>query len=106
MVTVLIMFGNPIDGDAFERHFDTRHLPLIAAVPGYDELVVHRTAAVVTGEAPYRVVVELRFSSEEAMRQGLNSDAGQRMARDFGDFASGGVAVLLCNASLGLPESA
>jgi len=106
MVTVLIMFGDPVDGAAFERHFDTRHLPLIAAIPGYDELVVHRAAAVVTGEAPYRVIVELRFASEEVMRQGLNSDAGQRMARDFGDFASGGVAVLLCNASEGLPGSA
>ena len=106
MVTVLIMFGDPVDGAAFERHFDTSHLPLIAAIPGYDELVIHRTAAVVTGEAPYRVVVELRFASEEAMRQGLNSDAGQRMARDFGGFASGGVAVVLCNASVGLPGSA
>jgi len=101
MVTVLLLFGDPVDGVAFERHFDTRHLPLIAAIPGYDRLQVHRVAATVSGEAPYRVVVELGFATEEAMQRGLNSQAGQRMAKDFGGFASGGVAILLCSSTAG-----
>jgi hypothetical protein len=43
------------------------------------------------------LVVELEFSSEKMMRNGLNSELGQTMAKDFSNFASGGVTVLLCH---------
>ena len=32
------------------------------------------------GESPFALIVELGFPSEEAMQQGLNSEAGQAMA--------------------------
>ena len=39
-------------------------------------------------------MVEMHFSSEEAMQAGLNSEAGQAMAKDLSKFASGGVMVV------------
>ena len=48
---------------------------------------------------PYHLISELGFASETAMQEGLNSDAGQAMAKDMANFASGGVTVLFAHAT-------
>ncbi len=53
-------------------------------------------AGAATGQAPYHLVVELRFPSEEAMQGSINAEEGQAMARDLQAFASGGVTILFC----------
>jgi hypothetical protein len=45
------------------------------------------------------MIVELHFSSQEAMQEGLNSKIGQKMAGDFKRFASGGVSILFCQSN-------
>ena len=57
---------------------------------------MNRVVDAAIGTAPYYLIVELQFPTEEAMQEGLNSTAGQSMARDFQAFASGGVTVLFC----------
>ena len=96
MVKVLVLFGNPIDPQAFDRHFEQLHQPLLAEVPGLDELHINRVSGAAKGDSPFYLIAELWFASEEAMQGGLNSELGQRMAQDFGSFASGGVTVLFC----------
>ncbi len=99
MVKVLGLFGNPVDGRAFDAYFAETHRPLLCAIPGLEALQIDRVAGSLIGEPPFHLVVELCFGSEAAMQHGLNSDAGQSMARDFGKFASGGVTILLCRSS-------
>jgi len=94
MVRALVLFGPPEDEDAFFRHFEATHLPLIEAVPRVERSSATRVAGAAMGEPPYSLIVEIDFPSEEAMQEGLNSDAGQAMARDYPAFASGGVTVL------------
>ncbi len=94
MIKVLVLFGTPLSEDAFYPYFRATHLPLIEAVPGVERLSMTRVAGTAMGESPFALVVELEFPSEEAMQQGLNSEAGQAMARDYPAFASGGVTVL------------
>ena len=94
MVNVLALFGMPIDGAAFDEYFAKKHRPLLLQVPNVDQLVINRIAGAASGESPFFLIVELRFPSEKAMQEGLNSEAGQAMARDYGNFASGGVTVL------------
>ena len=99
MVSALILFGIPDDPAAFDEHFAKVYHPLLLRVPRLEELRVHRVAGAAKGKAPFRVVVEVRFASEEAMRAGLNSEEGQAVARNVGRFASGGVTVLFCQTS-------
>jgi uncharacterized protein (TIGR02118 family) len=99
MVKVLLLFGQPLDREAFNRYFERTHRPLLATLPDLEALRVNQVAGAVTGESPFSLIIELEFSSEESMQTGLNSESGQTMARDFSDFASGGVTVLLCNSS-------
>ena len=97
MVKVLLLFGNPVDKLAFDQHFEDSHYPLLLKIPKLDFVQVNRVAGAVIGNSLYHLVVELHFPSEEAMQEGLNSESGQVMARDFGGFASGGVTVLVCS---------
>jgi uncharacterized protein (TIGR02118 family) len=99
MVNVLLLFGNPIDRAAFNDYFERTHRPLLTRLPELDSLRINHVAGAITGESPFYLIIELEFRSEEVMRNGLNSESGKTMARDFSNFASGGVTVLLCNSS-------
>ena len=97
MIKVLVLFGASLSEDAFYPYFRATHLPLLEAVPRVELLTVNRVAGVAIGESPYVLIAELEFPSEEAMQEGLNSVAGKAMARDYPQFASGGVTVLFCH---------
>lgn len=55
---------------------------------------------------PIVSIVELGYSSEDAMQDSLNGPEGQAMARDFQAFASGGVTVLVCQSTRGIDRGA
>ena len=95
MIKALILFGKPRDADLFDEYFLSKHKPLLEIVPNLDRLVVNQIAGTIKGDSLFRLIAELHFASEEAMLSGLNSEPGQAFARDFGNFATGGVSVLL-----------
>jgi len=106
MVKVIALFGNPIDPPAFDQHFEQVHEPLLAKIPGLQALDINRVSGAAKGDSPFYLITELSFTSEEAMRDGLNSELSQAMARDFGNFASGGVTVLFCQSDRRIPTGA
>ena len=95
MYKVLILFGPPLDKAAFARHFEETHRPILDGLPRLESIEVNWIAGSVTGELPVHLLVELYFPTEAALQDGLNSVAGQKMARDYPSFASGGVTILL-----------
>jgi uncharacterized protein (TIGR02118 family) len=97
MVKVLVLFGAPVDLQAFGRHFEQVHEPLLVELPGLRAFDVLDVSGAARGVSPFHLIVELQFASEQDMQSCLNSEQGQRMARDFGRFASGGVTVLFCH---------
>ncbi len=99
MVKVLALFGAPRDEAAFDSYFEAKHRPLLQQLPNLERLVMNRIAGAAVGESPFYLVVELQFASEKEMQAGLNSEVGQAMARDFGQFASGGVTLLFSQAT-------
>jgi uncharacterized protein (TIGR02118 family) len=103
MYKVLILFGPPVDDAAFARYFEETHRPLLDGLPHLGAIEVNWVTGSVTGDVTVHLLVELRFPSEQALQDGLNSDAGQKMARDYPSFASGGVTILL---SSSVPVSA
>ena len=97
MDKVLILFGPPVDAAAFARYFEETHRPLLDRLPHLGAVEAHWVTGAVTGDLAVHLLVELCFASEQALQDGLNSDAGQKMARDYPSFASGGVTILLSN---------
>ncbi len=101
---VLILFGKPVDEDLFGRHFESVHLKFLDDFEGLQHRSINYVAGSVTGDSPFHLFVELQFATEPDMQRALNSEAGQAMARDFTNFASGGVSVLLCRTDDAVPD--
>ncbi len=97
MYKVLILFGPPVDKAAFARYFEETHRPMLGSLPHLKAIEVNWIAGSVTGDLPVHLLVELLVPTEEALQDGLKSVAGQKMARDYPNFASGGVTILLSN---------
>ena len=95
MHKVLILFGPPLDPAAFARYFEATHRPILDGLPQLDAIEVNWVGGSVTGDLPVHLLVELLFATEEALQDGLNSVAGQKMAADYPSFTSGGVTILL-----------
>ena len=91
----------PLEEETFDEHFTECFQPLLRKVPNVGRIVVNRIAGAAKGESPFYVIVDLQFSSEAAMQEGLNSDPGKSMAEDLATFASGGVTVLFSVATTG-----
>ncbi len=96
MFKVLLLYGIPIDKTSFDRHFEETHRRFLAAIPNVEAVQVSRVAGSIAGASPFHIVVELEFATEKTLQDGLNSESGQTMARDFARFASGGVTILFC----------
>lgn len=100
MQNVLILFGNPLDTEAFDRHFESNFRELLHSVPKVEQITLNQIAGSAHGDSPYYLIVELRFGSDDAMQEGLNSDAGQAMATNLSEFATGGFSVLFAQAEV------
>ncbi len=96
MFKVLILFGKPVEEISFQRYFEESHCPIVKRIPRLETANFNWIAGSIEGDAPYYLIVELIFDAEEALQVGLNSKAGQAMAQDFTNFASGGVTILFC----------
>ena len=94
MYKVHILFGPPMDVAAFSEYFEESHRPILDDLPDTKAIDVNWIVGVMTGDLPVHLLVELIYSSEETLRNSLNSDAGQKVARDYPSFASGGVTIL------------
>ncbi len=97
MYKVLILFGPPVDKATFAQYFEESHRPMLDGLPHSAAIEVNWVTGSVTGDLPVHLLVELLFPTEEALQDGLNSVAGQKMARDYPNLASGGVTILLSN---------
>ena len=99
MIKALLLFGNPIDKMDFDEHFEKTNLPLLVQVPRVDDVLINRVAGTAIGDSAFYMIVELHFSSQEAMQEGLNSKIGQKIGGDFKNFASGGVTIIFCQSN-------
>jgi len=97
MVTVLILFGIPVDESDFDRYFEQSHFAIAAGLPDLRNIRINRVLGAVEGTAAFYLALELCFETAEALQDALNSDLGQTMARDYQHFATGGVDLLVCN---------
>jgi uncharacterized protein (TIGR02118 family) len=80
------------DVDKFEKHYESTHVPLAAAVPGLRKITLTRAEGGFAGAAPafYRIA-EMYFDSPESMAASAESpqwhsmhEDGQRLIDRFG----------------------
>lgn len=77
----VVLYDEPSDVEAFERHYEDVHLPLAKQYPGLRRFTRSRAPAAVIGEPCYLVVM-LDWDDMAALEAALTSEAGRRAAED------------------------
>ncbi len=95
MMKLTVLFGHPRDPEAFEEHYENKHLPLAATMPHVQRFETGRLRALDDGEPPYYRIAELWFENAERMGEAMTSPVGHAMAVDLRNFATGGATFLV-----------
>jgi len=85
MVRFLVVYPQPSDTAAFDRHYFAVHVPLARQLPGLRRYTVSRNAAPTRGPEPFHLVAELDWDDIESLRRDFASPLGQETARDVED---------------------
>lgn len=90
-VKLVVLYAQPDDPGAFDRHYFDTHMPLVHKVPGLQRAETGRvTAALDGGDVAYYRVTELYFADQEAMNAGFGSPEGAAAGKDYGQIAPPG----------------
>jgi uncharacterized protein (TIGR02118 family) len=96
MIKLTVLYGHPTDPTAFETYYTNTHLPVAAAMKGFEKLEYTKFISAPDGsQAAYYRMAELWFTSPEALQSTMGSAEGQATAADLANFATGGVKLLV-----------
>jgi uncharacterized protein (TIGR02118 family) len=95
MHRLLTLYPPPSDPDAFRAHFEGKHLPLVEKLPGLRGYSYgFELEALDSGESPYFCTFAGDFDDATALDAALASPAGEAVAADVPNYATGGVVLL------------
>lgn len=93
MTTLLALYRRPDGGpDAlrtFEERYTNEHLPLVAGTPGLRRIHAQRVLEALGGETDLVLITAMEFDSQEALDEGLRSDAMRAAGRNLREIAPG-----------------
>jgi uncharacterized protein (TIGR02118 family) len=89
VIKLTVIYEQPADADAFDKHYLQTHTPLVRALPGLDRFEVAFTLPDAGGEAaPYHLIAELYFPDAETMQAAMASPQGAALAADAPNITS------------------
>jgi uncharacterized protein (TIGR02118 family) len=92
MHDLFILYRRPEDPQAFDRHYESTHVPLVRDLPLLQEFTWGKVEA---GQAEdCYLVARLSYSSKEDADTSLASQAGLASVGDLANFAHTGVSVM------------
>ena len=90
-VKLVVLYSQPNDPEAFDRHYFGTHMPLVSAIPGLQRTETGKVGAAADGgELTYYRVTELYFADQGALQAGFGSSEGQATAADYQEIAPPG----------------
>ena len=92
MVRFLVIYEQPADPDAFDRHYFDVHVPLAKQLPGLRSYTCSRGVRSVRGDQPY-LIGQLEWDDMESLQRDFGSDLGRQCSEDVARLAElcGGV---------------
>ena len=95
MIQLTVLYGQPHDSAAFDRHYQQTHAALAQKIPGLKGYVTNKPAALNPQEpSPYYLIADLYFENMAAMQSALQSPEVQATTDDLQNFATGGVTLV------------
>jgi uncharacterized protein (TIGR02118 family) len=90
-VKLVVLYTQPGDPAAFDEHYLSVHLPMVAKIPGVQRAESGTfTGAMDGGDQTYYRIAELYFADQEAMGAAFGSPEGAATAKDYGEIAPPG----------------
>ena len=85
MYKLFAVWSAPGDVEAFERHYEEVHVPLVMAIPGVRKVVLTRTSdSLGDGVSSLHRITELWFDDRAALEAAEASPEGQATIADAG----------------------
>lgn len=96
MAKLIALYKTPKDKTAFDRYYHATHIPLAKKIPGLRKYDISKGGVnTPAGPSDFHLVATLQFDSVAAIQSALGSPEGQATAGDLGNFADGGVDLLV-----------
>jgi uncharacterized protein (TIGR02118 family) len=95
VIQLTVLYGQPHDTAAFDRHYQQTHAVLAQKIPGLKGYVTNKPASLNPQEpSPYYLIADLYFEDMAALQAALQSPEGQAAAGDLQNFATGGATLV------------
>lgn len=97
-VKIIAIYDRPDDPEAFFRHYETVHAPLVKKTPGLQSFVLNRvTEDMFGGEPPFVLIAEMTYPNRTAFDAAMKSPENQAVGQDLMSFAKGKVRVVVAD---------
>ena len=83
-VKLTVVYGQPEDPEAFDKHYHEVHVPIVDRFPGVERVEIAKVSGGPMGSpSPYHLMTEIYFADEAALNEALGSEAGRESGKDF-----------------------
>jgi uncharacterized protein (TIGR02118 family) len=87
MVKLVCLYQRPPDQEAFDKHYDEVHTPLVKQLANLHKVEVARVTGAPRGESPYYLICEMYWESREQMDADMASPEMRAVGKDARAFA-------------------
>ncbi|MEO1999607.1 MAG: EthD family reductase [Planctomycetaceae bacterium] len=95
MIRLLVLYGQPDDPEAFDRHYQEVHIPIAKRMPGLKKWTIGKVQGTPDGQKPpYYYVADLYMETREDFDTLLSSPEGLAAVEDVPNYATGGATFL------------
>ena len=90
MHKLIALYKKPEDVEAFLKHYNEVHVPLVEKIPGLTSVTVnHCTGNPMGGEPKYFMIVEMAYPDAETFKTAMRSPENMATGKDVMTFAKG-----------------
>jgi uncharacterized protein (TIGR02118 family) len=95
-VKLVVMYPRPKDVDAFEKIYETEHVPLaVAKLGGKSKIVATKILGSPQGAPPFYRIAEVYFPSMQVLEECAASEGGKEVLANAVKISSGGAPIFL-----------
>lgn len=86
-VKLVALYRRPDDVDAFLRHYEDVHLPLVRQTPHLEKAEIGYVTGSPMGEPPYFLIAEMHFPDRARFDEAMKSPENRAAGKDLMSFA-------------------
>ena len=95
MVRLIVLYNQPDDPEAFDTHYRDVHTPIVERYPKLRSMRLTKVAGVAGRPAPFYLMAEMLFDSDQDLADAVASAPSAESARDLRSFAQAGVTIFV-----------